>query len=364
MPRYRAALRFHPSFEAVPADEDQTQQGLTEAMLSIQRKTHADEGHAFRAVHAKAHGYVRATFEVLPGLSAELAQGLYARPGTYDAVLRFSTTPGDILHDDVSTPRGAALKVLGVSGERLPGSEGATTQDYVLGNSPSFQVATAEGFLKQLRVLAASTGHSEPVKHIVSILSRNANAALDLVGQKSATLTTLAGQAPTELLGDGFYSQAALLHGDYYAKVAIVPVSSDLVALAGRPLDLAGHPDAIRESVQRFFRSCPATWELRVQLATDIDKMPIEDAATIWPESERPYLTVARITAVPQDSWSDGRRAYVEDHLAFSPWTGLAAHRPLGSIMRARRPAYAAARAYRAQANGARIDEPVRLAID
>ena len=354
-------LRFHPSFETIPSDESETQQGLTEAMLSIARRTLADTGHAYRCVHAKAHGYLRARFEVLPDLPAPLAQGLFAEPASYDAIIRFSTTPGDILHDNVSTPRGAALKVLGVPGPRLPGSEGETTQNYVLGNSPSFQTATAKSFLRQLKPLAATTGHVEPVKHVVSVLSRTAEAALEMVGQKSATLITLAGQARTQLLGDSFYSQAALLHGDYFGKVALSPVSPELTALSQQPLDVSGHPDAIRESIQQYFRACPAVWELRVQLATSLESMPIEDAAAMWHESESPYLPVARITAVPQDTWSDSFREYVEDHLAFNPWTGLAAHRPLGSIMRARHPAYAAARAYRARTNNVEINEPAGL---
>ena len=354
-------LRFHPSFETIPPDEAETQEGLTEAMLSIQRKTHADTGYAHRAVHAKAHGYVRAKFEVLPDLAPSLAQGLYAKPGSYDAVLRFSTTPGDVLNDNISAPRGAALKILGVSGPRLPGSEDDTTQNYVLGNSPSFQIGTAKSFLTQLKPLAATTGRSEPVKHVVSILSRTAEAALEKIGQKSATLTTLAGQATTHLLGDSFYSQAPILHGDYFSKVALSPVSSELMALSERSLDLSGHPDAIRETIQQYFRTLPAVWELRVQLATSIEEMPIEDAAATWPESESPYLPVARITAAAQETWSDSFREFVEDHLGFDPWLGLSAHRPLGSIMRARRPAYAAARAYRARSNDAAITEPVSL---
>ena len=358
MPHTNPPLRFHPSFETIPLDEAEIQQGLTEAMLSIARRTHADTGHAYRAVHAKAHGYVRAKFEVLPDLPAPLAQGLYARPGTYDAILRFSTTPGDILNDNVSTPRGAALKVLGVPGARLPGSEGETTQNYVLGNSPSFQTATAKSFLRQLKPMAATTGHVEPLKHVVSIVSGAAEAALEMVGQKSATLTTLAGQARTNLLGDSFYSQAALLHGDYFCKVVISPVSPELTALSQSPIDVSGHPNAVREAIQEYFSACPAAWELRVQLATSIESMPVEDAAAMWPESESPYLPVARITAVPQDTWSDGIREYVEDQLAFNPWTGLAAHRPLGSIMRARRPSYAASRAYRAEHNSREINEP------
>ena len=70
----------------MPDDEVETQRGLTEAMLAIQRKTHADTGYAHRAVHAKAHGYLKARFEVLPDLPTCLAQGLFERPATYDTI--------------------------------------------------------------------------------------------------------------------------------------------------------------------------------------------------------------------------------------------------------------------------------------
>ena len=356
----QAPIPFDPSFETIPDDEAETQRGLTDTMLGIQRKTFADSGHASRAVHAKAHGYLKTRFEVLPDLAEPLAQGLFASPGVYDAVMRFSTTPGDVLDDSVSVPRGVALKVLGVPGARLPGSETDTTQNYVLGNSPSFQVGTAAAFLKQLKLLAATTGRAEPAKKAVSVVSRNANEALSKIGLKSATLTTLAGQATTELLGDSFYSQGALLHGAYYAKVVVAPVSSELVALSGRPLDLIGHPDAIGEAVQRHFVDLPAVWELRVQLGVGPDAMPVEDAAKQWSEDDSPYLPVARITAAPQETWSDALWAEIEDGLAFNPWIGLAAHRPLGSIMRARKPAYAATRDYRARQNGVEIVEPSR----
>ena len=353
-----APLRFDPSFETLQPHEAETTDGLTQAMLAISRKTHADTGHAHRSVHAKCHGILNATLEVLPNLPPALAQGLYAHPATYQAILRFSTTPGDILDDNISTPRGAALKILAVPGPRLPGSETHTTQDYVLGNSPSFQVKDAKSFLSQLKPLSATTGRADTLKHALSTLSRTTEAALELVGRKSATLTTLAGQAKTHLLGDTFFTQAALLHGDYFGKTCLSPASPELQALTQRPLDLTNAPDGIRASVQEFFRTHPGVWDLRVQLATDLKSMPIEDAATIWPETDAPYVTVARLTAAPQDTWSPAKQAAIDDGLAFSPWTGLAAHRPLGSIMRARRQAYAASRAYRAEQNRLDIEEP------
>lgn len=45
-------------------------------------------GHAVRSVHAKSHGILEAELTVLPDLPPELAQGMFAVPGVYQAVLR------------------------------------------------------------------------------------------------------------------------------------------------------------------------------------------------------------------------------------------------------------------------------------
>jgi len=61
--------------------------------------------------------------EILDQLPPMLAQGLYATPATYTVAMRVSTIPGDVLDDNVSVPRGMALKLIGVPGERLDGSK-------------------------------------------------------------------------------------------------------------------------------------------------------------------------------------------------------------------------------------------------
>ncbi len=356
-------LLFEPAFETPLPDEAEVEAGLRDAMLEISQRTFTDTGKAWRAVHAKSHGLVTGEFEVLADLPAPYAQGLFAKPGKYPMVMRFSTTPGDVLDDRVSTPRGCALKVIGVEGARLPGSEAAVTQDWVMGNSPSFQVADAQAFLRQLKVLVKSTDKFEAGKIALSAVSQTAERALEAVGGKSATLTTLAGQAETHLLGDTFYTQGALLHGAYFGKVCVSPVSSELRALSKQKLHLHGHPDGIREAVTAFFATQGGVWELRVQLCTDIAKMPVEDAATMWPEDESAYVAVARITAPAQESWSAAKQAGGDVGLAFNPWNGLAAHRPLGSVMRSRRLAYAASRMFRGERNGVALAEPQKESL-
>ena len=64
-----------------------------------------------------------------------------------------------------------------------------------------------------------------------------------------------------------------------------------------------------------------------------------------------PYQTVATLTIPPQNSYSDARQIFVDEQLSFSPWHALAAHQPLGGIMRARQKAYEEAQKFRAQRN-------------
>jgi hypothetical protein len=108
-----APLRFDASFEQIPDDEAQTSKELAETLHSIMETTFKDNGHANRSVHAKAHGLLKGRVTVLDNLPPELAQGAFAHPGTLVAFLRFSTNPGDILDDKVSTPPGVARKLVG-----------------------------------------------------------------------------------------------------------------------------------------------------------------------------------------------------------------------------------------------------------
>ncbi|NOG71759.1 catalase family protein [Roseicella sp. DB1501] len=351
-------LRYDPGFERPEPGEADTTEGLVETMRGIAETTFADGGAPLRSVHAKSHGLLQGEMTVAEGLPAILAQGLFAKPGTYRVVLRFSTNPGDILDDSVSVPRGLAVKVVGVAGERLPGSEGEATQDFVLVNSPAFAAASAKQFLGNARLLARTTDRAPGAKKVLSAVLRGTEAALEAVGGKSAMLTQLGGHPNTHILGETFHSQTPYLHGPYMAKFSIAPVSPALRALTGKPIEVAGRPNALREEVAAYFAVKEACWELRVQLCTDCETMPIEDPSVPWPEKANPHLPVARITVPPQPSWDEARSRAVDLGMAFSPWHGLAAHRPLGAVNRARKPAYEMSAGFRAAHGGCPMQEP------
>ncbi len=356
-----APLPYLPSFEKPEDGEAETTHALIETLEKITHTTHKDTGHGLRGVHAKSHGLLTGEVRVLDNLPSVLAQGLFAKAGTYPAVLRFSTVPGDVLDDKVSTPRALAIKLIGVPGDRLPGSEGDTTQDFVMVNGPAFGAPDAKHFLNNLKLLASTTDKGESLKKVFSALARGTEKIVEALGGKSGTVIAMGGHPETNILGETFYSQVPALYGPYIAKFSIAPASQELKALTNAPVDLHDKPDGIRDAVNNYFSHHDGLWELRVQLCTDVDAMPIEDASVPWPEDKSPFITVAHISAPRQVAWSKARSVAIDDGMSFNPWHGLAAHRPLGSIMRVRKVVYDVMSKIRARQNKVSIAEPKAL---
>jgi hypothetical protein len=357
-----APIAYSPSIEQPAPDEAETIRGLAETMHGIQETTAKDTGHGLRAVHAKGHAIVRGRLTIQADLPPHLAQGIFATPGTHEAIMRFSTIPGDVLDDAVSGPRGLAIKVLDVAGERLPGAEGASSQDFVMANGPVFSAPTPKAFLSNLKLLAATTDRVEGVKKVLSATLQVIDTALGAIGVESATIKTLGGAPNTNPLGETYYSQTPYRYGAHVAKLSIAPVSPALVELAGETVAARNRPDALRETMRETLIEQGGEWELRVQLCTDLDAMPIEDATVLWNEKASPYVAVARLSVDPQISWQHGESDHLEDKLSFSPWHGIAAHRPLGGVNRARRVPYAGSAAFRGDVNRCPIHEPRTLA--
>ncbi|MDJ0277429.1 catalase family protein [Sphingomonas sp. 2R-10] len=351
-------IRYSSALEQPQPTEGETVAQMKESFDTILETTSKDYGKAVRAVHAKSHGILHGELSIRDDLPPEYAQGLFAAPGIYPVVMRFSTNPGDILDDAIGLPRGLAWKVLEVDGDRLPGAEGRT-QDFVMVNAPVFAAPTPEKFAGNLKLLARTTDKAEWAKKALSYVLRSAEAALEAVGTESTLLKTMGGSKNVHPLGETYFSATPFRHGAFVAKYQVVPVSPDLTALTGSVIDTSGRPDAIREDMQRSAATVRGEWEVRVQLLRDSDAQPIEDAATEWPEAVSPYVTVATIRTAPQDSWSADKAAAVDENLRFSVWTGLAAHQPLGGVNRVRKPVYDHSADYRRRFNGCPLHEPV-----
>jgi hypothetical protein len=355
--REKIFVRYSDSVETLQAGEAETIDQITATLLNIAKKVGERQRHTVRGVHAKSHGLLKAEVIVSPDLQEKLRQGLFAHAGSYGAVMRFSTNPGDILSDHISTPRGLAIKVIGVEGEMLPNHASQVTQDFIFNNVSTFHSAIAMDFLKSITLLDRHADDSEALKQVVSSVAQTAEEGLELAGEKSAFLKGF-GHPPTHPLGETYHTAAPLRFGDYFGKLHLVPVSSNLTALRGKSVD---HPDSwncVKDSIVAFFKTETAVWDLRVQLCTDLTQMPVEDASVEWDEHLSPSLTIARVAVQPQNAYSDLRRVWVDEQLSFNPWHSLAAHRPLGNIMRARFKAYEASSQFRHSAEGRQMIEP------
>lgn len=355
-------VRYRDDLETVPADEPATIEALRALMTKAQHLGREKHGESVRSSHAKAHAFVRGSLIVADGLPPELAQGLFAMPRTYEVLARMSQVPGEVNDDRaVSSPRGFAVKVFGVEGPMLPGHEGAATQDFVFDTSKVFPNANAKTFLAGFtppNLIAPRL--PDVVKSAVTHASEAVNDALHAVGSDSPTLDVY-GHPAYHPLGEAYYSQMPLRYGDYVAKLAFIPANPALAALYREVVD-RNDANVLRNVARAFFARHPAVYDVRVQLMVDEATTPIEDATVEWPEDASPYRTVAQLVLPPQESWDRALQDFVDHELSFAPAHAMAAHRPLGSIGRARLGVYPYMAEKRRRENGRVGREPASLA--
>ena len=358
MPKY---IAYRDDIETIETDEQETHAKIIQVMIDGMKNTREKYGTSVRISHAKAHGLLKGELTVNAGLAPELAQGLFARPGTHPVVVRLALAPGEYTDDSkVSTDRGMSIKVFNVDGPKLAPFEDITTQDFVIDSGKQFFVGGVKAFVQAFKPNAEiATKLSDDVKGVVSDVSRVTNAALNTLGMNSEKLAFF-GHPKRHPLAEEYYSQTAFRWGQYVAKFGVVPVTPGLTELEALPFD-PQTPDALREATVEFFRTHSAEFDFVVQLNTDLDKMSVEDAQAAWSEEESPYRPVARLVIPAQNAFDPARADIVDGNFSFSPAHSLAAHRPLGGINRARLVVYGALAALRRTANGRPTTEPASI---
>ena len=85
-------VRYSPDVEHIEPDFDQTLKQVLDDMKQHMHGSLKTEGIGLvvRNAHAKGYGLAREEFEILSGLPNEYAQGIYAKPGRHEAIVRFS----------------------------------------------------------------------------------------------------------------------------------------------------------------------------------------------------------------------------------------------------------------------------------
>jgi hypothetical protein len=350
-------VRYSDDLEQPFPDEENLIRQITDAMEHANQQVAAKHRHGLRDAHAKSHGVLAGELRVQPDLPVHLAQGLFAGLRSYPVIVRFSTAPGDLRSDQVPVQRGMAIKVLGTTGPRAA-DDGLSTQDFLLVNHPTIPFGTIGEYAKLQKLLEAQPRQSDQQLQLSGLGARAAARVLTRLGRPLPPAIETLSAGNDHILGETFHSMAAVRYGDYVAKISAAPRSASVRALTGQPVRRKGSDSALRDLVAEFFSRDSAEYTLRAQLCTDTGQMPVEDASVPWPEELSPHQTVAVLHLPAQDPYSDARRRYADDVLSFSPWHALAAHRPLGSIMRSRRAAYPRSSGFRHHVNGIEQHEP------
>lgn len=309
--------------ETVASDEAQRYASYGEQFAAIQARKSKKYGNG-RALHRKQLTAAKGTLEVLADLPEFARHGLFAKPGTYETWVRLSNGGLDKASDRTPDIRGFALRVLGVKGDSALGNGPAVSQDFALINQEVFGFTSADDFVQF--VVAASQGGGKLLKHLF--------ARYGLLGAPARlfSMVKTVGKSFSGFATETVFSAAPIACGPYAVRVRLVPAAGNGPA----------SPDAKQDWGADFsakLREKTLQWDLQLQPYVDAARTPIEDASVNWPS---PYTTVARLTLPKQDTNSAQGQALSQqvEAAVFDPWQALAAHRPLGDVMRARKVVY------------------------
>ena len=295
-------------------------------------------GLARRDQHAKAHGCVRAELVVASDVPAALRHGIFREPGTYPAWIRFSSSAPTPKPDSKRDAHGMAVKVMDVQGA----DGGRTTQDFVLANAKVFFCRNAKDYVEL--ATRASEG-----KFLRFFLGWNPTKwrLRELVNMLVATQKKV--DNPLQIQ---YWSQTPSALGPHAVKYSARPRSG-----AKDHCPAPEGADYLEDAMKRQLATGECRFDFMVQVQADPTTMPVEDPTIPWKERRSPFQTVATLRIPSQDFTSDAQKAFAEN-LTFTPWRGLAEHRPLGGINRVRRAVYAAISEMRHERNGVPEHEP------
>jgi hypothetical protein len=322
------------------------------------------QGRAVRFAHAKSYGIVRASVEIESGLAPEYAQGIYAIPATYEAVIRFSNGLGHLGPDAMLGPIfGVGLKFYNVPGHSILENEaGISNFDYAMINASVFFANTAKDYVVIERLFDDLPGALMDPRTaktwLHDFVTRGGTLPPDkwLWDELFAVLSL--GKTPfRNPLLSSYWTMGPVHHGEYVAKVRINPEPSAAAQVRIRDLDPLTNPEAVRDSLVADIGEHDYTFELQAQLCVDPLRMPIENSSIEWSEKLSPFTKIATIH-IPKQDISSPANLDIADRISITPWRTRDDHVPMGEIMTVRREVYRRSAEVRRQINKQPQKEP------
>lgn len=323
-----------------PAREKADIDAIAEKSLLMQANAaHGQHRSLCRGTHAKGV-CVRARFEVFDVavkyevvVAARLAKGIFAKPDTYPAVVRFGNADSNVNSDFKPDVRSLSFSVDLTRGGTIAPVGGMSRQDFSMQNATTLPINDSPAFLATIKVLTAAN----PLAGLWSLSFKD---KLKVV----RTLALAESQAhqkirPYQQLR--YWSTVPFRHGPVdVVKFCVTPSPAN----SARPLQ-RNNPNGLQDELVRHLREdgVMSSFDFGVQLL-DVGKMTywgktrdanfwIENASVEWDEALAPFVTVARLTLEENSHLS--REA---SEAVYFDVSGNATpdSRPLGSINRAR----------------------------
>jgi len=278
-----------------------------------------------RGGNTKTHGIVRAEFIVHDNLPPQFRHGIYAKPQTFRAWVRFSG-PGPYVTPDIDDVgfMSISIKLMGVPGPKLMDEE-KFTQD-MTGVSPPTFVTPDVNANAQLQIESLKNAQ------IFYFVNLHRSHILDLIMQSLWIKTQ---SSPLEA---PYFSDVPYLLGEGQAmQYSVWPKTTKrtrIPRLPFRPPD-----DYLRNAMAATLDQEDVDLDIRLQLQTDPHLMPIENNGVLWPERLSPRVSVATLH-IPRQKFNSPAQIEFEKRLSYNPWHCIAEHRPLGNQSRARQRMY------------------------
>ena len=354
------------ALERIPPDEAAQIDRIVTLTIEQLKRRYPGGDVVRRGVHVKDHGCVTARFTVLDALPEHLRVGIFAQPGrVYDAYIRFSnasvTIASDSQVDNDGVPthgsRGMAVKLLGVTGVPLIATFGPMTQDLLMVNQPVFAFSNVEDYVALSQIMLDD--RDDPQRFfkdrmrikdgkpdVTDAMTARTLGTVKIVKRvQSATIPPAYQAPPSSPVDNRYFSGAPFLFGDD----RVMKFSANPINAGGADAPDVSDPDYLRKALHKRLTMPGAgdivfEFQVQVRAATELSSTidtDIENACCEWDDQTFPFETVATITIPPQDFETEKQCAACE-RLIFTPWHGIAEHRPLGGINRLRRAVYEA----------------------
>jgi len=278
-----------------------------------------------RGGNTKTHGIVRGEFIVHDNLPPPFRHGIYAKPQTFPAWVRFSG-PGPYITPDIDDVgfMSISIKLMGVPGAKLMDEEQHTLDMFGV-STPTFVTpdTKANAHLQTWSLKNASIFHFLNFKrpHVLDLVMQ----ALFIKTQSSPFEAPYFSCVPY-LLGEG----QAMQYSVWPKSKQRTPIPR----LPRRPPD-----DYLRDAMVAALNQGDVEFDIRLQLQTDPFRMPIENNAVLWPEKLSPRVSVATLR-LPRQKFDSRAQMEFAKKLSYNPWHTIAEHRPLGTQSRTRHRMY------------------------